>query len=315
MQVSAHDPARSPQAPGAKDVGMFRSFLDSPPPGPKVTAEFGARSQRSALQSVNDDHYLILRAGRHQETLLTSLAEDEVAKRVDEFGYGMVLADGMGRAGEAASRLAISTLSQLVTSFGKLHVRIDESIVEEVMDRAQRFYRGVNAALLEAGRDNRSCFETTMTVTYNVGTELFFAHVGHARAYLFRGDQLFQLTYDHTLDGRRSGEPRMVDVAVHARDLQHIMTRTLGGPSQGGLKIDVERLGLLDEDVVLLCTNGLTDVVEDEQIAMTLLSHSTPDDRCRALVDLAVESGSIDDVTALVGQYQIVTEPVGKGRE
>jgi PPM family protein phosphatase len=275
-----------------------------------VTVDFGARSQRGSLRPVNDDHYLILRLGRHQETLLTSLPAHDVSKRFDEFAYGMVIADGMGRGGEEASRLAISTLVRLATYFGKWHVRIDEAIGDEVMDRAQRFYRGVNAALLEASRDNRRSYQTTLTAIFSAGTELFFVHVGHSRAYLFRDDRLFQLTYDHTLDRRRPGEPRIVDVTAGARDQQHIMTRTLGGPSQGGLKIDVERLGLLHGDAVLLCTNGLTDVIEDEQIAATLLSHGTPDDRCRALVDLAVESGSTDDVTVLVGQYQIPPEPV-----
>ena len=61
----------------------------------------------------------------------------------------------------------------------------------------------------------------------------------------------------------------------------------------------------MDDDLVLLCTNGLTDVIDDERIANTLRLHATPDDQCRALVDLAANSGSDDDVTALVAHYRI----------
>jgi protein phosphatase len=299
----------------AKDVAVIPSPLDSPPPGVEVTADFGARSQRGSLRSVNDDHYVILRLGRHLETLLTSLPELSVSKRFEEFAYGMVVADGMGRAAEPASRLAVSTLVNLATCFGRWHLRIDEAIGDEVADRARRFYRSVNASLLEASRDHQRGFQTTMTAVFSAGTQLFFAHVGHSRAYLLRDGRLLQLTRDHTLDQRRPGELRLVDVAECVHDQQHILTRTLGGLGRGGLKIDIERVGLLHGDVVLVCTNGLTDVIDDEHIAATLRAHSTPDDRCRALVNLAVESGGTDDATALVGQYQIPAEAVSTENE
>ena len=151
-----------------------------------MEVEFGARSRQGPRQSVNEDHYLIVRVGRHQETLMTSLPDGDVPQRFDEFGYGMVVADGMGSAGEAASRLAISTLVHLVIYFGKWNVRIDEPIADEMMDRAERFYRSVDSTLLQAGRDNPRGLQTTLTAVYTAGTELFFAHVGHSRAYLFR---------------------------------------------------------------------------------------------------------------------------------
>ena len=72
-----------------------------------------------------------------------------------------------------------------------------------------------------------------------------------------------------------------------------------------GPKIDVERCGLLDGDTVLLCTNGLTDIVDDAGIAGVLRLDRTPDDQCRMLVDLAVEAGGEDDVTATVAHYRI----------
>ncbi len=279
--------------------------LDSPRPSVDVEVEFGARSRRGPQRSVNDDHYLILRLGRHLETLMTSLPEGDIPGRFDEYGYGMVVADGMGAAGEPASRLAITTLVQLGIDFGRWHVRVAEPIAEEMMDRAERFYRNVDSTLLQASHDGERRLHTALTTVYTAENELFFAHVGHSRAYVFRDDHLMQLTRDHTLERRRPGKPTIVDVAASAQDQHHIVTETLGAGGAGALRLDIERCGLLDRDLILLCTNGLTDVIEDAQIAGALRAHRTPDDQCRALVDLAADSGGADDVTALVAQYRL----------
>lgn len=280
---------------------------DSPPPVVGVHAEFGARSRRSSLRTANGDHYLILRLGRSQETLLTSLPERQAPRRFDEFAYGMVVADGMGRDAEKASRLAISTLLHLLVDYGKWNVRVDDSIADEVMERGRRFYRGIDSTLVQAGRYFAVDLPTTMTVVFLAGSELFFAHVGHSRAYLFRDDTLMQLTHDHTLDCERPGDAPKGDVSARPRDLHHIVTETLGGAGPSAPKVDIERCGLLDGDVILVCTNGLTDAADDACIANALRVHSTPDGQCQALVDLAINSGANDDVTALVAHYSNAT--------
>ena len=278
---------------------------DSPPPSVVVEVEFGARSRRSPLRSINGDHYLILRLGRNQETILTSIPEAELPGHFEEFGYGMIVADGIGGAGEAASRLAVSTLVQLATYFGKWNLRVDDPIADEILDRARRFYRSIDSTLLQATGNSARSLLTTLTAVFTAGAELFFAHVGHSRAYIFRDDELMRLTHDHTLDHERPGKPIIVDVPSSPRDLHHILTETLGGRAPGAPRIDVERCGLLDGDLVLLCTNGLTDVADDDRIANALRSHTTPDAQCEALVDLAANSGGQDDVTALVAHYRV----------
>ena len=280
--------------------------LDAPPPSIDVQVEFGARSQRGPSRSVSDDHYLILRLGRHMETIMTSLPEGEVPQRFDESGYGIVIADGLGGSGETASRLAISTLAHLAIYFGKQHVRVDEPIAEEMIDRARRFYRSIDSLLVETSKYGPSRLQTTLTAVYSAGTELFFAHVGHSRAYVFRDDQLMQLTHDRAVDRQPRGAA-IVDAATRGRDLRHVVTETLGGAGSSAPRIDVERCGLLDGDVVLLCTDGLTDVAKDAQIANVLRLHRTPDDQCRALVDLAANSGGQDDVTVVTAHYRIAS--------
>ena len=278
--------------------------LDSPPPSNPVEVTFGARSHRGSQRFLNDDHYLILRLGRHHEILMTSLPDDSMPQRFEEFGYGMVVADGVGSNAELASRLAITTLVHLTLYFGKWNVRINEPVAEEVMDRAERFWRGVDSTLLQAGRYSQLGLQSTLTAVMIAGSELFVAHVGHTRAYLYRDGKLLRLTRDHTVTGADQGEEVAIAAAT-AQDQHHTLTDTMGKAGTRGPRVDVERCGLLDGDTILLCTNGLTDAVDDAAIADVLRLHGAPDDQCRALVDLAVASGGEDDVTVLAARYSV----------
>ncbi len=306
--MSVDEPGRRRAAAGSR----IRDPRDSPPPSVEVQVEFGAASRGSPLHSGNEDHYLILRMGRDQETLMTSLPGDAMPARFDEHGYGMIVADGVGGtgAGEAASRLAIATLTHLVNHFGRWNLRIDEDIAREVMDRAERFYRMVDSTLLLRGADMPAPgLRTTLTAVYSAGRDLFLVHVGHSRAYLLRGRQLTRLTRDHTLaDEPAAGAGPLVDIAASARDLHHILTETIGSTDLSGPMIDIDRCRLEDRDLVLLCTNGLTDMVGEEQIVDVLRSDRTCAEQCAALVSLAVEAGGEDDVTVLVARYRIPEE-------
>jgi serine/threonine protein phosphatase PrpC len=280
-----------------------------PPPSATVQVDFGAQSHRGRSRLVNEDHYLILRLGRHQETLMTSLPDDAIAARFDEYGYAMVVADGMSGtgAGEAASHLAIATLVFLVRQFGKWMLRVDDAAAQDIMARAERFYRHVDATVMHQ-RDQGMVRtdRTTLTATFGSGHDLFFAHIGHSRAYLYRGGDLMRLTRDHTI-GRNQSKTvptaPLVDVSVSAKDLKHILTDTIGMNSPYGPTIDLERIQLEDHDRVLVCTNGLTDSVDEEMIGQILATDQSAGLQCQALVDSAMASGGNDDVTALVARY------------
>jgi protein phosphatase len=304
--------------------GMFpggqrpRQMLPDYPLSSTVRVEFGARSLRGPSHEINEDHYLIVQMVRQQDTIETSLPMSH-ARRFDEYGYAMVVADGAGEAGtgEVASRIAIETLSALAVHFGKWHLRVDDRIAQEIMDRAQRFYRDVDGTVTQlASGGNRP--QTTLTAVFSAGNDMFFAHVGHSRAYLLREGELLRLTRDHTLQQRvapavpgRTGPGRSVpgrplaDVDHYARDLRHVLTNTIGMRGLIGPTIDLERFKLLDGDVVLVCTNGLTDKVDDAAIADVLASAQAPPAQADALVRLAMAQGGDDDVTALVAHYYV----------
>jgi serine/threonine protein phosphatase PrpC len=297
----------------ADDVGATPSVAtqDFPPPSCTVQVSFGAQSRRGRSREVNEDHYVVIRLSRHQSTLLSSLPEDAIWKEFDEYGYAMVVADGVGTAGagESASRLAITTLVHLVRHFGKWNLRVDHAIAREIMERAEMIYRHVDSTVVhESLTGPISGLQTTLTATFGAGRDMFFAHVGHSRAYLFREGVLMRLTRDHAIGRTRSTTvpvAPLVDVNATARDLKHILTNTIGMRGSTGPKIDLERFRLADKDVVLVCTNGLTDALDENAISDVLAAHESPDHECRELVDRALAAGAEDDVTALVAEYQI----------
>ena len=291
--------------PGGQRPGRL---LPEFPLSSTVRVQFGARSVRGGSHDVNEDHYLILQMVRQQDTIETSLPASH-PRRFDEYGYAMVVADGVGETGtgEVASRIAVETLAALAVHFGKWNLRVDDRIAQEIMDRAERFYREVDGTVTQLGYDNPRP-QTTLTAAFSAGTDMFFAHVGHSRAYLFREGELMRLTRDHTLQPRTGrtvpGTP-LVDVDVLARDRRHALTNTIGMHGLIGPTIDLERFKLLDGDKVLVCTNGLTDMVDDAAIADLLASEQPAPAQADALAALAMAQGGDDDVTALVAHYHV----------
>ena len=145
---------------------------------------------------------------------------------------------------------------------------------------------------------------TTLTLAYSVGVHLFLIHVGDSRAYLFRRGQLQQLTRDHTVAQALAdaGHIKQDDVRRHPK--RNTLTNYLGG-HRGKIKADVRWLRLEDGDRVLLCSDGLSDMVEDAEIARSLAAHPDSDTAALDLIRLALENGGKDNVTVVVASYAI----------
>jgi protein phosphatase len=273
-----------------------------------VKVELGGLSHTGKVRPINEDHFMITRLGRDQETVLTNLPEGDVPDHFREHGYAMIVADGMGGAarGEVASRLAISTLAHLSLQFGKWNLRINEQIAREVTERAERFYQRVGEAVLEEGRADPSLtgMGTTLTGAFSAGSDLFVCSVGDSRVYLFRRGRLLQLTRDQTYSQLLADIGQIPQHEVSTHHLRHILTDAIGVNS-GKIKVKVRHLPLLDEDVLLLCTDGLTEMVDEEEIAMVLMRGLSAQETCQTLVDLALEHGGKDNVTVLLAKYEI----------
>jgi serine/threonine protein phosphatase PrpC len=277
------------------------------PPSASVRVEFGARSHRGHAHQENEDHYVVLRFGRHLETLLTSLSMSDLAKRFDESAYAAVVADGIGGGGvgAVAARLAVTTLVDLGLQFGKWNMRIDPETIAEMIDRSHFFYRRTHDTVLKQrlGHAELTRMATTLTSMVSVGADLFVTHVGHSRCYLFRNGVLSQLTGDQTLREHFATSQRPASVGQAMDDLQHILTDVIGARSAPG--VTVEHFALVDDDCVLLCTNGLTDMVDDDAIAEVLASRRNAHEQCDLLVDMALAHGGTDNTTVVLAHYDI----------
>ncbi len=275
-----------------------------------VTVDIAAASECGRRRSHNTDHFLALRTGRLQETLVTSLATADLPARFEEYGYAMLVADGLDEhgGGARASRLALSALAHLLIRYGRWNVRVGPETLADITGQGAFLFREVHEAVRSASHADFSLatMATDLTAVYIAERTLFFTHVGHGRAYLFREGALTQLTRDHAF---RQHPADQAKVSPHSsRPVSEIVTEAVGGAEREPA-VDIEHITLMAGDRVLLCTNGLTDVVGDDRIADTLALQRRPADDCERLIEIARSHGSPDDVTVLVAAYRIHPSP------
>ena len=208
----------------------------------------------------------------------------------------LALADGMGgyNAGEVASSLAIDSL------VGYLRAEVAADGAADPLDLLARGIGAANASILAAAARRPECLGmgTTMAAAWMLGSRLYYAHVGDSRIYLVRGDRLARLTRDHSV-GQAMIDAGMSEAASTRRGaLRGVLTRALG--VEPSVEPTFGELALEPGDTLLLCTDGLTDLVADAGIARLLLAHPGPSERAKALVAAALDAGGYDNVTVIV---------------
>lgn len=272
-----------------------------------LEVDLGAASHQGHVRENNEDSYLVIRFGRSLENLLTNVEDEFLKKNYIANGYGMLVADGMGgmAGGEVASRLVLSKLIELLvdTSDWVLALQRQQDVLTVLERMTDRFLQLDETVRNEAATDQTlQGMGTTLTVAGAVGDDLIVGHVGDSRAYLLRGGDLKQLTTDHTL------AQALIDAGVANRDdpasrsMRHVLTAAVGSL---GEQVDpqVQRFKLLPGDQLLLCTDGLTETVEDDTIAEVLREADSAQSACQSLVDLALAGGGVDNVTVVITHF------------
>ena len=145
---------------------------------------------------------------------------------------------------------------------------------------------------------------TTLTCAYSVGNDLFVIHVGDSRAYVLRRGRLVRITHDHTLAQSYADQGLIPQAEVATHRLGHVLTRAVG-TGEASPESDVHHLGIESGDRVLLCSDGLTRMISEAEIAERLAAHDTSAAACKALVTLALERGGDDNVTVIVANFRI----------
>lgn len=194
----------------------------------------------------------------------------------------LIVADGMGGhvAGEVASRIAINAAASTE------------------LDPVDRVAAGNRAIREEVARDpSLEGMGTTMTLLVIDGDVATLAHVGDSRAYLLRQDELSQLTEDHTVAAEYVAMGQLSPEEAGSHPQRHMLTKTLG--LTRFVNVDEYKVDLSRGDRILICSDGLTEMVDDMTIARTL-SSGTPDEVVWKLVELANEAGGVDNITVVV---------------
>jgi len=215
--------------------------------------------------------------------------EDSLAPTDDGSGPGPLvaaIADGMGgaAAGEVASRLAI-----------------EASVLEATpdLDAATRVALG-NQAVIDAtvADQDLAGMGTTLTLAiFDANGVLHVAHVGDSRLYLFRDDELRLLTNDHTWVMELVSRGQLSPDAVDTHPRRHMLTRVLG---MEGLTVDEVTLDLTKGDRILVCSDGLTTMLDDTRIAVHLRHSESVSEAAWALIEAANAAGGLDNTTVVV---------------
>lgn len=197
--------------------------------------------------------------------------------------------DGMGgaRAGEVASDSACRHLLSLVDGSGR-----DEDLVDAV--------QAANRDVLNQSRRDPALkgMGSTLTAALWEGRDLLIGHVGDSRAYLFRDDRLEQLTEDHSVVGEMERDGRLTPAEAERHPYRSILTRAVG--TEDRVEADIRRIAAQPGDRLLLCTDGLTGMLDDEDISRILEEGVSPAATAESLVAAALEGGGEDNITVVV---------------
>ena len=212
------------------------------------------------------------------------------------------VADGMGgaQAGEVASRMAVE-------AFERVGDEVDGSPEELLRRTAQEANREIFD--LAQGDTSRSGMGTTLTAALVHGAEISFGHVGDSRAYVFRDGKLKQITNDHSLveELRRQGKLTRDQAAEHPQ--RSVITRALGPEPQ--VQVDTMTFSARASDVFLLCSDGLTTMLTDEDVATIVAGDDNLQMVARRLIRAANDRGGRDNITVVAFRLEETDEVVG----
>ncbi len=255
---------------------------------PSVTLVVGYRTDVGQERSLNEDSLLALDIA-------------QVLRSINAPAGLFAVADGMGghEAGEVASRLAIQTIAQRATSQVLLPATAGESLPDArewltatVTTANQRVYEQRRAAGTDMG--------TTLVVALVIGNTATIANVGDSRAYLLRPNGIVQVSTDHSLVERLVATGQITPEEAVNHPQKNVIYRVIGDKPQ--VKSDLFEQRLAPGEALLLCSDGLSGMVRDEQIWQIWRAASSPQGACDKLIEVANQAGGEDNITTVIVQ-------------
>ena len=273
---------------------------------PKLRVSSYGLSDRGQARSSNEDGFVIADFARTLSVQHTNIPQP---KSSDSFHrvHVFLVADGVGgsSAGEVASTLSVKTIEDLLLNTFRRLTTLEPGEEQSVLnDLRAALFQTDHRIFHEAHRHPEwRGMGTTLTMALAVNQRLLVAHAGDSRCYLFSHGVLQQLTHDHTVTAELADKGLITPNETATHPWRHVVTNLLGG-SEPGVRVELHSLELRAGDVVLLCSDGLTEMVPEDEIASALGAAADPQTACEALVGEANRRGGRDNITAIVARFE-----------
>ena len=272
---------------------------------PALAVSAAAKTDRGRVRTANEDQFLIAELAKLLRVEQSTLPESGMQMSAVH-GHLFLVADGMGgyAGGEIASRIAARTVEECLLNSLKWFLRSRGDEGRELAEDLQAVVVEADARVLRAAarQPELAGMGCTLTFALVVGRSLFVAHVGDSRAYLLRQGAFHQLTKDHTLVKELTARGDLLPGQEISSRLRHVITNSVGGSAAGGW-VEIARADLEPDDRLLLCTDGLTDLLADDEIVAVLDKEPDSASACAQLVDEANNRGGHDNVTVVVAEF------------
>ena len=257
--------------------------------------EVFVRTEVGCARERNEDSFLVL----DLSSGTSGIWPDARVRYVAPPGTIIAVCDGMGgaAAGDLASKMALEGLEEVAHSRAPLSdvLQAEQVLLEAVTTANQRI-----STFAKSHPDKRG-MGTTMTAAALFGSEVVIVQVGDSRAYLKRGGLLQQLTMDQNVVGQMIASGRIRPEEARNVKQRNMLLEAIGVQEKVGP--DLIRVSVQPDDVLLLCSDGLTGPLDDRKVLETMMQHDDPARCCRALTEAACAAGGPDNVTVAVVRF------------
>ena len=255
------------------------------------------------VRRTNADHFLVASLHRTLHVHATSLGDGIGPQETESRGFLLLVADGVGGLAGAAegSARAVASVAQHLLHATELRSQMAVANETDAVRSLREAVTGAHRALLRATQEEGSASASTLTMFASFWPRAFVVHVGDSRAYRYRDGALERLTTDQTFAQMMVESGALTPAGAEASHLKHVLWSALGSQE---VVPEVHTTDVTRRGVILLCTDGLTTHVNDDEIKAHLATCTSAEKTCRALLDLALSRGGRDNVTVVIARLR-----------
>jgi PPM family protein phosphatase len=262
----------------------------------EVTLRLFGRTDVGQIREHNEDNFIVADLTKNSRGLM----EGDRIQHVGPHGTLLGVCDGMGgaAAGEVASQLAVDIIYQKMVSGDppQNHDELATRLVQAIEAAGMRIF---SEAKLDRTRRGMG---TTATIAALLDDHLFFGQVGDSRAYILRDDRLVQVTRDQSLVNQLIEAGQLTEEEAETFEHNNIILQALG--TADSVQVDLTYVSLRRGDTLLLCSDGLSGMVRNDEIREVLRTVEEPLEVCKVLTDRANQAGGHDNITVVVAKFE-----------